>query len=62
MSRPAETLAKIELFRSLDAAAIRRLDSQCSWRRVSRNAWIIDYQDPSNDVFFIVSGTVHVKI
>ena len=62
MSRPAETLAKIELFRSLDAGAIRRLDSQCSWRRVSRNAWIIDYQDPSNDVFFIVSGTVHVKI
>jgi CRP/FNR family cyclic AMP-dependent transcriptional regulator len=62
ISRQTETLAKIELFRSLDATAIRHLDSQCCWRRVSRNAWIIDYQDPSNDVFFIVSGTVHVKI
>jgi CRP/FNR family transcriptional regulator, cyclic AMP receptor protein len=62
MSRQAETLAKIRLFRSLDAAAIRDLDTQCTWRRASHNSWIIDYQDPSNDMFFVVSGTVRVKI
>src|SRR5437660_12906980 len=62
MSRTTETLAKIGIFRSLTAAKIRHLDTQCIWRRASRNEWIIDYQDPSNDVFFIVSGTVHVKI
>jgi CRP/FNR family cyclic AMP-dependent transcriptional regulator len=62
MSRQTETLAKIGLFRSLDAPAIRRLDTQCSWRRASANQWIVDYQDPSNDVFFVVSGTVRVKI
>ena len=62
MNRQAETLAKIGLFRSLDAAAIRDLDTQCSWRRAPRNAWIIDYQEASNDVFFVVSGTVQVKI
>ena len=62
MSRQAETLAKIRLFRSLDAAAIRDLDTQCTWRRASHNSWIIDYQDASNDMFFVVSGTVRVKI
>jgi CRP/FNR family cyclic AMP-dependent transcriptional regulator len=62
MRRKTETLATIGLFRSLDAANIELLDTQCSWRRVSRNQWIVDYQDASNDVFFIVSGAVRVKL
>jgi CRP/FNR family cyclic AMP-dependent transcriptional regulator len=62
MSRKTETLAKIGLFRSLDAAKIELLDTQCSWCRATRNQWIIDYQDPSNDVFFVLSGTLRVKI
>ena len=62
MRRKTETLARIGLFRSLDAASIALLNTQCSWRRLSRNQWIVDYQDVSNDVFFIVSGTVRVKL
>src|SRR5262249_22143980 len=62
MSRQTETLAKIGLFRSLDASAIRDLDTQCSWRRALRKEWIVDYKDQSNDVFFVVSGTVRVTI
>jgi CRP-like cAMP-binding protein len=62
MRQKTETLAAVDLFRSLDAASIARLDTQCSWRRVSRNQWIVDYQDASNDVFFITSGTVRVKL
>jgi CRP/FNR family cyclic AMP-dependent transcriptional regulator len=62
MSRKTETLAKIGLFRSLDAAKIDLLDTQCSWHRATRNQWVIDHQDTSNDVFFVVSGTLRVKI
>jgi len=62
MSRKTETLAKIDLFRSLDEPTIEMLDTQCSWRRATRNQWIVDYQDAANDVFFIVSGTVRVKL
>ena len=62
MTRRIETLAKIGLFRSVEAAKIDLLDTQCSWRRASRNQWIIDYQDASSDVFFIVRGTVRVKL
>jgi CRP/FNR family transcriptional regulator, cyclic AMP receptor protein len=62
MSRNTETLARIGLFRSLDATAIRHLDTQCTWRRTARKQWIIDYKDESNDVFFVVSGSVQVTI
>ena len=62
MNRRTETLARITLFRSLDPAKIELLDTQCTWHRAARNQWIIDYQDTSNDVFFVVSGTLRVKI
>jgi CRP-like cAMP-binding protein len=62
MRRKTETLAAVGLFRSLDATDIDLLDTQCSWRRLSRNQWIVDYQDTNNDVFFIVSGAVRVKL
>ena len=62
MSRKAETLARIPLFRSLDPAKIEALDTQCTWCRASRNQWIIDYQDTGNDVFFVVTGTLRVKL
>jgi len=62
MDRRTETLGRIDLFRSLDARAIGILDTQCSWRRVTTGQWLIDYQDASNDVFFVVSGSVRVMI
>jgi len=62
MNRRTETLARISLFQSLDARAIADLDTQCSWRRVAMGQWLIDYQDASNDVFFVVSGSVRVMI
>ena len=62
MNRRTETLARTDLFRSLDARAIGALDTQCSWRRVTSGQWLIDYQDASNDVFFVVSGSVRVMI
>jgi CRP/FNR family transcriptional regulator, cyclic AMP receptor protein len=62
MNRRTETLARTGLFESLDARAIGELDTQCSWRRVTSGQWLIDYQDASNDVFFVVSGSVRVMI
>jgi CRP/FNR family transcriptional regulator, cyclic AMP receptor protein len=62
MTRRTETLAKVPLFRSLPAEAVAKLDTQCSWRRAPSGQWIIDYQDPSSDVFFVVSGAVRVVI
>src|ERR1700754_3920465 len=62
MLRRSETLAKIDLFRSLNDSDIAKLDTQCTWRRAAANEWIITYQDENDDVFFVVSGLVQVKI
>ncbi|HEY1542580.1 MAG TPA: Crp/Fnr family transcriptional regulator [Xanthobacteraceae bacterium] len=58
----AETLKGIPLFRTLAAATITQLDTQCMWRRATRGQWLLDYQDASNDVFFVVAGAVRVII
>ena len=50
------------LFRSLHATRIQQLDTQCTWRRADRGQWMINCQDTSTDVFFVVSGKVHVKL
>jgi CRP/FNR family cyclic AMP-dependent transcriptional regulator len=55
-----DTLAAIPLFKSLSAAAIAKLDTQCTWRRATAGQWLLDYQDASNDVFFVVAGVVRV--
>ena len=62
MTRQSETLAKVSLFRSLSVSAVQRLDTQCIWRRASPKEWIIDYQDDSNDVFVVISGSARVKL
>jgi CRP-like cAMP-binding protein len=62
MTQTTESLGKIRVFQSLPATQVRNLDTQCIWHRASAHEWIIDYQDESNDVLFVVSGKVKVKI
>jgi CRP/FNR family transcriptional regulator, cyclic AMP receptor protein len=62
MARQNETLARIPLFRSLSADAIEKLNTRCSWRRVTSGQWLLDYQDASSNVYFVVSGAVRVVI
>jgi CRP-like cAMP-binding protein len=60
--RAIETLAKIELFRSLTPEETKILDSRCIWRRAKAREWILDYQEESTEVFFLTSGIVRVLI
>lgn len=58
MIRHSETLARVDLFRSLEPEEIERLDTRCTWRRASAKEWILDYQDAGTDVFLLASGVV----
>lgn len=58
----AESLARIPLFRTLSAMAVAKLDRQCAWKRAAAGQWLLDYQDASDDVFFVVAGAVRVII
>ena len=62
MPRDLETLSRVSLFSSLNAASIKTLNARCLWRRVKAKEWIIDYQDEGIDVFFVTSGAVRVLI
>jgi CRP-like cAMP-binding protein len=62
MARHTETLARIPLFEGLDAEDIRRLDTQCLWRRYDAETEILGYKDDSSDVYFVAAGKVRVMI
>lgn len=58
----APTLAKINLFRTLTAEAIKKLGKRCLWRDAGAREWLLEYEDEGTDVFFVVSGEVRVLI
>ncbi|QGM47256.1 Crp/Fnr family transcriptional regulator [Methylocystis heyeri] len=62
MTRKVETLARFSLFKSLSAADVARLDTQCLWRRAREKECIVDFQDDSSDVYFVAYGDVRVSI
>jgi CRP/FNR family transcriptional regulator, cyclic AMP receptor protein len=62
MIRRSETLARIPLFRSLDGEAIRRLDSQCVWRRAKAKECVVEYKDGGADLYFVSQGHLRVLI
>jgi CRP/FNR family cyclic AMP-dependent transcriptional regulator len=62
MSRLVETLAGVTAFRSLGAAAIQRLNSQCIWRRAAPKEWLSAYHEDKSDVLFVVKGAARVKL
>jgi CRP/FNR family transcriptional regulator, cyclic AMP receptor protein len=61
-SRPgaamAETLAGIMIFRELAPDVVVALSRRCRWRRYGPGQTIIQCQDRSRDVFFVVRGRV----
>lgn len=58
----SQTLAHIPLFKSLSDEAIRRLNTQCIWRRASAGDYILQYKDGGSDLYFVVQGHVRVLI
>jgi len=62
MSGATRTLARVPLFRSLDADAVARLDDRCRWRQVAANQLLLELDDSGTDVYFLTSGSVRVLI
>jgi len=58
----SQTLARIPLFKSLSREAVRRLDTQCIWRRAKAKESVLDYKDGGADLYFVAQGHVRVLI
>jgi CRP-like cAMP-binding protein len=64
-SRPAgmvEDLLAIPFFRDLSPEIARRHAGQALWITAAAEQVILDFDDPSSDVFFVLSGSVRVVV
>ena len=55
-----DTIRKIPLFKGLDESEAERYTRACGWRSYETNELVIDFEDDSTDVRFILSGNVRV--
>jgi len=62
MTRQTETLRLVPLFRRLTDEDVRRLDTQCLWRRYDAKQEILGHGEAGTDVFFVISGVVRALI
>lgn len=53
-------LEQIEIFKGLEPREIERLSQRVNWRNYKAHQQIIGHQEISNEVYFMVSGTVRV--
>lgn len=54
------SLTDIPLLRPLGPDRLRALEPRCRFVRYEANELIIDYDDPSNDVYFVLTGKVRI--
>ena len=54
------SLADIALLRPLGAAYLIKLEARCSFVRHEANELIIDFDDLSSDVYFVLSGKMRI--
>ncbi len=54
------TLAGITLFEALDEAERQRLESRCTWRRYAAGETVLERGSESNEVLFLIAGSVDI--
>jgi CRP/FNR family cyclic AMP-dependent transcriptional regulator len=57
-----QTLARIPFFKDAGDIEFDRFDRRCTWRRFEENEVIVDFEDTSSDVYFILTGEARVLI
>ncbi len=59
-SKPVQTLVGIGLFKMLTPAERQAVERRCRWRTYADGEQIIDRENDSQDVFFVISGLTRV--
>lgn len=60
MDNSVRGLHKVELFDTLPPEAIADVEAQCTWLSVPADAQVFDKESDTQDVYFVVSGTVRI--
>jgi CRP-like cAMP-binding protein len=56
------TLRKVAIFNQLNGDALAHWEAHCQWKTVRAKERIVEIDDPSRDVFFLIEGRAHVII
>lgn len=56
----ARGLHRVELFEGLPPEAIADIEQQCTWLEVEADAQVFDKESDTQDVYFVVAGTVRI--
>jgi len=62
LSAEDERLSRLPLLRDVDPVVLAAAARHARWRRAAPNEVVIDYDDRSDEVFLILSGTVRVAV
>lgn len=57
-----QTLATIPFFKDVTDLDVTRYDRSCTWRRLDEEQVVVDFEDTSSDVYFLLSGDVRILI
>ncbi len=56
------SLRVVRLFSDLPADVLKSIEKQCTWSRFDPGQSVVEHNDASNDVYFVVSGEARVMI
>lgn len=57
-----QSLARVPFFKDVTDFDFDRFDRRCTWKRFEEGATVVDFEDESSDVYFIITGEVRVLI
>jgi CRP/FNR family transcriptional regulator, cyclic AMP receptor protein len=57
-----QTLARVPFFKDVADLDFEQFDRRCNWRRYTGGETVVDFEDESSDVYFIISGEVRILI
>ncbi len=57
-----QTLSKVPYFKDARDIELERFDRRCTWRRYDEDEVLVDFEDDSTDIYFIVTGDVRILI
>lgn len=57
-----QSLAQVAFFKGVTDLDLSRFERRCIWKKFDQGQTIIDFEDLSNDVCFLVSGHVRIQL
>ncbi|HET6378975.1 MAG TPA: Crp/Fnr family transcriptional regulator [Methylocella sp.] len=57
-----QTLARVPFFKDTADLDFEKFDRSCTWRKYKQGETVVDFEDESSDVYFIISGEVRILL